>query len=152
MPRVRTIAICCGGGVWNATSANRQHCTLLCGGSYIGSGRRMRALFWEELWGHWESFMGSLRLCCLWTVGLRCWDTELSVPLRLLRARAGLSRCSWTISLPPSSCLLLLSLHHVCSLTSPHPLSILKWVFYYTKHCCHPEHTYPNAKKPCSGL
>lgn len=52
------------GGFCNATPANREHCAVLCGGSYNGIGRRTRALFCVELWGHWDSFMGSLRRRC----------------------------------------------------------------------------------------
>lgn len=44
--------------------ANREHCVILCGGSYNTSGGRTHSLFWGELWDTGTLFKRSLRLRC----------------------------------------------------------------------------------------
>lgn len=132
---IGSIVPCCAEGVRMELEGERGHC------SGQGSGDTE-----SLLWGHWGGVVGTV---------------EPSVPLRLLCARAGLSYCSWTISLPPSTCPPHLSLQHRYSLIPPHrpsvhtflPFILKCTIFCYTMHCSYPKcghkHKKPNVGRAC---
>lgn len=123
---IGSIVPCCVEGVIMELEGEQGHCSMQsCGDTETPS------------WGHWGGVVG--------TVGL-------SVSLRLVCARASLSRCSWTIGLPPSTCLQLL-LQHGCFLIPAHPPSVHTSFCYLhsvlnTMNCCQPNCKHAHTKTP----